>query len=202
MRKYLTLLACLLMMTGPGVAAADDLTRTVQEDLTALGYDCGPVDGEMNMQTAIAIAKFQAENGLEVTGEATPQLAGILKAVRDGKYQAAAKPAPPQNPSPVSAAEARKDLQAHQQACLEEKAEAAEKRRKKKRAFGRLASAAGRAGSRFGVGQDIAKVSRDVYDANATANDISAAAKDLGLTEDEVEECRNPPVKKAADAEP
>jgi hypothetical protein len=61
----------------------DDLTQSVQNLLQALGYDPGNTDGEATMQTAIAISQFQAEKGLEVTGEVSPQLAGILSAEVD-----------------------------------------------------------------------------------------------------------------------
>ena len=57
-----------------------NLTQTVQIHLKALGYDPGKLDGEASMQTSIAISQFQAEKGLEVTGEVTPQLVGILEA--------------------------------------------------------------------------------------------------------------------------
>jgi carboxyl-terminal processing protease len=45
-----------------------------------LGYDPGNTDGAESMQTSIAISQFQAENNMQVTGKATPQLAGILSA--------------------------------------------------------------------------------------------------------------------------
>ena len=57
-----------------------NLTQAVQFHLESLGYDPGQADGEASMQTSIAISQFQAEKGLEVTGEVTPQLAGILEA--------------------------------------------------------------------------------------------------------------------------
>lgn len=50
----------------------------VQRHLQALGYDPGNTEGELGVQTTIAISQFQAEKGLEVTGEVSPQLAGIL----------------------------------------------------------------------------------------------------------------------------
>ena len=56
------------------IATADDLTRNIQKELLALGYDPGATDGKMTTQTAIAISRFQAEQGLEVTGEPTPEL--------------------------------------------------------------------------------------------------------------------------------
>jgi Putative peptidoglycan binding domain len=70
---------------GPSSADlySDDLTQTVQNYLQALGYDPGNTDGELSTETIIAISQFQAEKGLEVTGEVTPQLAGILAAEVD-----------------------------------------------------------------------------------------------------------------------
>ena len=51
--------------------------------------------------------------------------------------------------------------------------------------------------SRYG-GNDLARqlseTSHDIYDANATADDWEKAAKDLGLTQDELEACQNPPM--------
>jgi Putative peptidoglycan binding domain len=61
-------------------SSSGNLTQTVQIHLKALGYDPGKIDGEASVQTSIAISQFQAEKGLEVTGEVTPQLAGILEA--------------------------------------------------------------------------------------------------------------------------
>jgi hypothetical protein len=63
-----------------GSASPVNLTQAVQWNLKSLGYDPGNTDGEASVQTSIAISQFQAEKGLEVTGEVTPQLAGILEA--------------------------------------------------------------------------------------------------------------------------
>ena len=65
------------------VAAADELVQIIEEKLDALGYDTGDVDGEATVKTAVAISQFQAENGMPVTGEPSPQLAGILSAKAD-----------------------------------------------------------------------------------------------------------------------
>jgi hypothetical protein len=61
----------------------DDLNQTAQKMLQALGYDPGNTDGDVSIQTTIAISQFQAEQGLEVTGAVTPQLVGILAAEVD-----------------------------------------------------------------------------------------------------------------------
>ena len=68
------------VLAWPVFAAGDELTQMIQQDLTALGYETGGATGEMTTTTAVAISRFQAEHGLEVTGEASPQLAGIVKA--------------------------------------------------------------------------------------------------------------------------
>lgn len=64
---------------------SDNLTESVQKHLQALGYDVGNADGEMSMETTIAISTFQAEKGMEVTGEVSPQLLGILSAEVDNR---------------------------------------------------------------------------------------------------------------------
>ncbi len=43
-----------------------------------------------------------------------------------------------------------------------------------------------------GVASDIARTSADIYDVNATASDLELAARDFGLSESDIEACRNP----------
>ena len=179
-------MAIALLLSGKAVLA-DDLTMMVEKDLAALGYDTGVVDGEETMETVIAISKFQAENQLPVTGEVTPQLAGILSAkISSGGQPVAPAPAPAPQPAPDPAA-----LQAAQQACLQEKMAAAQAAQKKKRGFGKLLSAVTRTAVDAG-NYDIAQKTSDIYSASATADDLASAARDLGLTEDEVAACQNP----------
>jgi peptidoglycan hydrolase-like protein with peptidoglycan-binding domain len=194
MRASLVLFMLMLFAGLPATLQADDLTRTIQKDLVALGYDPGNIQGEVSTQTVVAISKFQAEHGLEVTGEASPQLAGIIKAELKQRNQGGAAPAVAAETAAAAAPAATGGMTAAQALCLQEKVEAREEANKKKRGFGRLMSAVSRTASRFGGGGlagDIARTSGDIYAANATAADIQAAAEDLGLTEDEVEECRN-----------
>lgn len=61
------------------------LTKTIQVSLASLGYDTGTTGGTMNKQTAIAISQFQASRGMEVTGQPSPQLAGVLSAAVDAQ---------------------------------------------------------------------------------------------------------------------
>lgn len=187
----LTSLSLLLALSLSGLAIADELTQMIQQDLTTLGYDPGAVDGETSTKTIVAISKFQSENNLEVTGEVSPQLVGIVKAAitnQNGAGSVASAPAAAPVRSPA-------DLQAAQQACLQNKVEKAKASQKKKRGFGSLMRAVSRTASQLGknsVATDIAETSADLYDVNATAADLESAAKDLGISEDDIEACRNP----------
>jgi peptidoglycan hydrolase-like protein with peptidoglycan-binding domain len=198
------LAACLV--SGP--ALADALTQIIQRDLVTLGYDPGNTDGEESVATAVAISKFQAEHDLQVTGEATPQLAGIIKAAinTDGDLPAAGaapaampvQPAPQLAAAPSLAAAPARDtpsLQAAQQACLQQRMLEAQESQERKRGFARLARAVTQTASRLGgdeISSDISQLSSDVYTAGAIADDFKGAAEDLGLTESDIEACRNP----------
>jgi peptidoglycan hydrolase-like protein with peptidoglycan-binding domain len=190
-----------VVATLPGLAGADELTAIIQQDLSTLGYDPGNLDGEATVQTVVAVSKFQAEHDMEVTGEITPQLAGIIKAAisQQGQGQRAqgqqdqaepASAASPATPAPDPAA-----LQAAQQACLQQKVADAQEAQRKKRGIGSLMRAVSRTASRIGsndTARAVANASSDIYTAGAVASDLESAAKDLGLTESDVEACRNP----------
>ena len=107
-----------------------------------------------------------------------------------GTANSIAAAAPQPAPAPASAPDPAA-LQAAQNACLQEKVAAAQASQKKKRGLGRLLSAVTRTASRSG-NYDLARSANDVYYAGATADDLSAAAKDLGLTDDDVAACQNP----------
>ena len=184
----------LLLVFCTNAVHADDLTKIIQEDLTAMGYEAGEASGERTVQTAIAISQFQAEYDLEVTGEPSPQLAGIIKAKM--KKPAASQATATSTAAPAAApAASPESLQAAQQQCLQEKYESAQKSQQTKRGIGSLISAVTRTAGQTGSSElaaDISQTSSDVYNANATASDLSSAAKDLGLTESDIEACRNP----------
>jgi peptidoglycan hydrolase-like protein with peptidoglycan-binding domain len=175
-----------------GAAFADDLTKMIQQDLVTLGYEPGNTDGEATTQTIVAISTFQAEHGLEVTGEASPQLAGVIKAAITEQNE----PASSASVAAAAAAPNPAALHAAQQACLQQKIAAKQEANKKKRGFGSLMRAVSRTASRIGgnAAYDIARTTHDIYDVNATAADLQSAAEDLGLAESELEECRNPPM--------
>jgi peptidoglycan hydrolase-like protein with peptidoglycan-binding domain len=183
--RLFTSVATLLLTLAAADVVADDLTLRIQQDLATLGYHPGEIDGELSDPTIAVIAQFQAERDMPVTGQVSPLLAGIISAEVAKKAKPASDAAAPPARDPAQ-------LKAAQQACLQEKMAAADAANKKKRGFGRLMSAVSRTASQTG-NYDIAKTTGDVYNANATAADLSAAAKDLGLTDDDIAECQNPP---------
>lgn len=193
-QSFIVLVFLVLATATP--VAADELTEIVQQDLTSLGYDTGGVTGELNTKTVIAISKFQSEHGLEVTGEPSPQLAGVIKAQLSGATTDAAQPAVAQtSPPQASPPQDEEALRAAQQACLQEKIQAQQEANKKKSGFGKLLRAATRTVSTFGnseLSRQISQTSYEVYSANASYEDIKSAAEDLGLSETDIEQCRNP----------
>lgn len=201
MQKYTSIAGtAILILAGVAtIAIADELTMMVEQDLSRLGYATGPVDGEETLDTTIAISKFQAENNLDVTGEVSAELARALMTAQPGgsvgtapAAAPAATPASAPTPAPTAApAMDAAALQAAQNACLEEKVAAAKEAQTKKRAFGSLLRAVTRTASREG-NYELARSADDIYYAGATAGDLSSAAKDLGLTEDDVAACQNP----------
>ncbi|MEH6611244.1 MAG: hypothetical protein V7696_17870 [Halioglobus sp.] len=81
-----------------------------------------------------------------------------------------------------------------QQACLQAAAQqAAEKKEQEKqtKGFGRLMGSLARTAKRFGLA-DLSDITRGLYDAEATADDAAVIAEELGISEDDVERCRNP----------
>lgn len=116
-------------------------------------------------------------------------MAGLSGILSQSGQQAPAQPEPStQEPA------TNKDMSAEQRACLEESARLAEEKKEsteKKKKFGRLLGAVSRTANRFGMG-NMNEVTRDVYSANASAEDIKVIADGLGITPEDVERCRNP----------
>jgi peptidoglycan hydrolase-like protein with peptidoglycan-binding domain len=190
--KSLSLVLVGIIVLSPVAAGADELAQIIQRDLITLGYEPGNTDGEVSVETVIAISKFQAENDLEVTGEPTPRLAGIIKArIRQNNGTAlvpgsAGRPPPQADPAALRAA---------QQSCLQQKMAEAQQAKKKKRGLGSLLRGVTRIADRAIAGDTsrrVSEASSRIYAADATASDLKAAAKDLGLAESDLEECRNP----------
>ncbi len=57
--------------TAPALGATSTMI-VVQQDLTALGYFTGTIDGIAGAETTAAIAKFQADQGLNADGQFGP----------------------------------------------------------------------------------------------------------------------------------
>lgn len=76
MKKTIALiLAALLALSGVAALAVDrETVKAVQEALNDAGYDCGTPDGVAGNKTAAAIAAYQEDNGLDVTGEIDDEL--------------------------------------------------------------------------------------------------------------------------------
>ncbi len=77
------LIACLCMAAGTAMAQSAREIEAVQDRLTELGYDPGPVDGMLGSQTAVAVEEFQADLGLPVNGEIDLALITLLGAHPD-----------------------------------------------------------------------------------------------------------------------
>ena len=66
------LFLCLLMFPLSALAAEDAYTgfvTEVQEKLHALGFDAGPVNGELSPQTQAALAQFQLSRVIPAGGQ-------------------------------------------------------------------------------------------------------------------------------------
>ncbi|MBQ9988931.1 MAG: peptidoglycan-binding protein [Clostridia bacterium] len=60
--------------------------RAVQEGLTALGIDCGPIDGKFGKKTKAGVEAFQRQNALKVDGIVGPITDGALEAKLKNLY--------------------------------------------------------------------------------------------------------------------
>lgn len=182
-----------LLILALGMSAsvrADELTQQLQMNLIKLGYDPGSIDGEATTATAIAVSQYQSDRDMPVTGAVSPMLANLVTtdANNIGNGRSAALP------SGGAATVSTQDpdaLQAAQEKCLQDKIAAAQSANKTKRGLGKLIRVIARTASRQG-NHDVSRAASDVYRVNADASDLASAAKDLGLTEDEVRACQNP----------
>lgn len=83
MRRFLTVLALCTLVFAAAPAMAFSLskaqTRDVQEKLTLLGYEPGPIDGKYGPKTKAAVKAFQEAADLKVDGKAGPKTRGALE---------------------------------------------------------------------------------------------------------------------------
>lgn len=73
------LVLTLLPAVALPAAGFDQTVQDIQQALTDLGYDPGPVDGEMGSKTRTAIEQMQASEGLSITSD----MDAVLSQVRD-----------------------------------------------------------------------------------------------------------------------
>ena len=85
LRIRFALVVLSLVLSPVALSATDaDLLKMIQVELQRVGYDIENADGVLDKSTIVAITKFQASKGMEVTGKPSPQLAGILQAKQAG----------------------------------------------------------------------------------------------------------------------
>jgi peptidoglycan hydrolase-like protein with peptidoglycan-binding domain len=72
--------------------AAPRLVQAVQRELTRRGYDPGPVNGNLGLETRSAIIAYEFDEGMPLRGEPTE---AILKSLIFGAVDANAAPGPP-----------------------------------------------------------------------------------------------------------
>jgi hypothetical protein len=99
-----------------------------------------------------------------------------------------AQTGPVPTPAPAGSEDQSAMAKTAEQACLEQKIREKQEAQKKKQGMGRLLGAVGRVAGQFGV-TGMSQAVNDAYTAKATADDLAAAARDLGITGEEIAAC-------------
>jgi peptidoglycan hydrolase-like protein with peptidoglycan-binding domain len=89
----------LLAMCVAGSVRADQTTQSVQQTLKDQGFYYGNVTGDKSAETTAAIRRYQIRNGLQVTGEMSPE---TLRSLNVNSNQAVSSQ-PPSKPPPKPA---------------------------------------------------------------------------------------------------
>ncbi|MCB1804754.1 MAG: peptidoglycan-binding protein, partial [Candidatus Competibacteraceae bacterium] len=76
-----------------------EILRTIQQQLTAQGFDAGAADGAYGSRTELAIRKFQQQTGLPVDGRPSAQLISALQKA-SSRQTASVQPIPVQQAPP------------------------------------------------------------------------------------------------------
>lgn len=140
------------------------------------------IDQEV-LEVETIVREIRVNQGIAGAYARTPAVAPGSKAVSVAKAGSA-------QPEPDARA-----LQQARDACLQQKVAEAQSAKKKKKRFGSLIGAVGRVAGRHGsngLAADVSRVSSDIYDAEATTEDLEVAAEALGITTDDVAACENP----------
>ena len=186
MRFYLVALL-LLGVTFAGHGSDDErqLTQSIQQDLSALGYAIDNLDGTLSMQTRIAIGAAEEKHQMPVTGKPSFDLAVSIKADVHAQKQGVST-AITEADTPLREVETTKPAAPNAE-CLQKQVNANRKKRSST-----IASAGSRLLQRFG-NQDVIdtldEVTKDAADVIATSDDVKTIAQELGLSEDEVRNC-------------
>lgn len=170
----LSIVALATLANAP-LVLADELVQMIQKDLVTLGYDPGSIDGELTTKTQIAISKFQTDNDIPATGEASPQLAGVTASKVDQMRNGGQQKQVQASAEEAAAADVN---------CQQKKAEESAEKRQKATGFRRLAGAGTRLLGRFGK-NEAASAASDVYVAGSAAGDAAVAADELGITDED-----------------
>ena len=183
-KKYVGVLL-FLIISGLSFTSvhADELVKQIQQDLNSLGYSVGYPDGEMGVKTQMAIGKFQKEHNLPIDGK--PSVA-VAIAISEAKESGVAPSATTTQVDPATT-ELTSEQLASQEACLKQKAEEAQSA-KKSSMFGALTDMAGTMLSSFGQ-HELAMMLGQAKTVAQQAETVSKLAKDLGITEQQVQEC-------------
>jgi len=177
----------LLGVTFAGHGSDDErqLTKSIQQDLRALGYEVDNLDGTLSMQTRIAIGAAEERYQMAVTGNPSFDLAVKMQADTHAQKQGLS----------TGTADAGTPLQETETAnppapnaeCLQKQVNENRKKR-----TSTIASAGSRLLQRFGNEDVIDSLDEVTQDAAAiidTSDDVKTIAQELGLTEDEVRKC-------------
>lgn len=163
--------AIAVAITFPAMLLADDIVLSVERSLEKLGYDVAKPDGTPDQKTQIAITRFQMENGLPVTGEASVQLAAMLETKASGN-------APP-------AAAAAEQPAAEKPKCVPKSSqEKVADTQKKAWGVGKIAGAASSVMGVFGGNSKAYQAAATTSQAAAATSSAASGAQDLGMIPD------------------
>ena len=174
---------------GSGLIWVTDTGVPIKMDMT---YSSGDMQGQrISMQFTELNLRKQDPKYFELPANLKPMnMGGIGDLMKMGTASQGAGA----SGSTGSATGLEGELSEKQQACLEAAAARAAQQREEQEAtkgFGRLMGSITRTAQRFGLA-NIGDITRGIYGAEATADDVSAIADELGITEEEVQRCRQP----------
>lgn len=173
---------------GSGTVWITDTGVPIRMDMT---YSNRKMDGEQfKMQLKELNLREQDPAYFEVPANLKPMsMSNIGQMMQMG---AASQEAATTAPEP--AAPADDDLAVRQQACIESAVQAAENKKSAEatKGLGRLMGKVALTASRFSNSKLLNNASREIYYANASASDVASIAANLGITEQDVERCKDP----------